>query len=152
MPVRTDEDVARKAREMWWAFNESERQGVSFGIFPNRAMTEAERSGFELRALVLALMQQHRFHGRPRFQLGKVVATPGALDLLERTHTSARPFLQRHHCGDWGDMAVEDKHANDLAVMQGTRILSAFEIKAEKLWVITEADRSSTCLLLPSEY
>ena len=62
-------------------------------------------------------------------------------------------FLSRHVTGDWGTVGDEDKKLNDAAVKDGTRILSAYQTSAgEKLWVITEADRSSTTILLPDEY
>ena len=62
-------------------------------------------------------------------------------------------FVARHAVGDWGELGDEDKRLNDRAVVEGSRILSAYTTKCgEKLWVITEADRSSTCLLLPDEY
>ena len=88
-----------------------------------------------------------------KFPLGRVVATPGALDLLERKSTSAHTFLSRHVSGDWGDLGDEDKHANEEALSDDARILSAYKLSEdEKIWIITEADRSSTCLLLPEEY
>ena len=90
---------------------------------------------------------------KPRFPLGQVVSTPGALAALEESGESPSAFLNRHVTGDWGDVCDEDKLANDEALKDGSRILSAYETsKGEKLWAITEADRSSTCILLPSEY
>ena len=89
----------------------------------------------------------------PRFPLGKVVATPGALIALEAAAANPADFLERHQHGDWGEVDDFDRRANDRAVHSGGRILSAYHTgRGEKLWVITEADRSSTCLLLPSEY
>jgi hypothetical protein len=62
-------------------------------------------------------------------------------------------FLGRHVLGDWGDLAAGDKEANNRAVEDGTRILSAYDLRSgERIWIITEADRSSTRILLPSEY
>jgi hypothetical protein len=86
------------------------------------------------------------------FQLGKVVATPGALELLERTRTNPLDYIQRHESGDWGKLCPEDKQANNAALKQGLRLLSAYEVGREMLWIITEADRSVTTLLLPEEY
>ncbi len=87
------------------------------------------------------------------FQLGHIVATPGALEILEQSGQAPSEFLNRHAHGDWGDLCEEDREANQLALTDGSRILSAYHTTTgEKLWVITEADRSSTCLLLPSEY
>jgi hypothetical protein len=82
------------------------------------------------------------------FPPGQVVATPGALalgiDLL--------PFLMRHLTGDWGDLDEHDKLENEFAIKNGLRILSAYETPQGRLWVITEADRSASTVLLPSEY
>jgi len=90
----------------------------------------------------------------PRFRLGQVVATPQAVRTLEDEGSTPAEFLERHQKGDWGDVCPDDKEANEYAVKEGLRILSAYKlpITGEKLWVITEADRSSTCLLLPNEY
>ena len=89
----------------------------------------------------------------PLFLLGQVCATPGALEALRRSGQKPGEFLVRHVTGDWGDVCEEDKRLNDAAVAQGTRVFSAYRTAAgEKLWVITEADRSATTLLLPDEY
>jgi len=88
----------------------------------------------------------------PLFPLGQVVATPGALSLLEENGQSPAEFLARHHSGDWGDLDEEDKQANALALKDGSRLFSAYTVGNEKIWIITESDRSSTCVLLPSEY
>ena len=87
-----------------------------------------------------------------KFNLGKVVATPGAIVLLEQNNQPASLFLARHISGDFGDLDDEDCQANDEAIQYGNRILSSYILNGEKLWIITEADRSSTCLLLPREY
>ena len=88
-----------------------------------------------------------------RFPLGRVVATPGALAALDSSGESPGPLLLRHATGDWGDVPPEDAFENDRAVQQGCRILSAYTLSDRtRIWVITEADRSSTCLLLPEEY
>ncbi|WP_080410392.1 hypothetical protein [Burkholderia ubonensis] len=88
------------------------------------------------------------------FPLGRVLATPGAIDLLDRTGTNADDLLRRHLGGDWGVVSSADARTNNLAVVNGTRILSAYELgtRREKLWVLTEADRRATTLLLPCEY
>lgn len=90
----------------------------------------------------------------PLFRLGQIVATPAALDLLEQTRTDVIDLLVRHIKGDWGDVCFADAHSNDQAVSNGSRILSCHKIgtRQERLWIITEADRSLTTLLLPSEY
>ncbi len=85
------------------------------------------------------------------FPLGRVVATPGALEVLAPEETLV--LLRRHASGDWGEVDAHDRRANNRALKDGTRILSAYTLHGgEKVWIITEADRSSTCLLLPSEY
>lgn len=89
---------------------------------------------------------------RPLFSLGAVVATPGALDLLNRHGTNAASLLARHQYGDFGTLGADDIRENLLSIENGFRILSAYEIAGERIWVITEADRSVTTLLLPSEY
>lgn len=87
------------------------------------------------------------------FQLGRLVATPGAIAALEEAGQTPAEFLQRHVQGDWGDVSEEDRVENWLSVMRGFRILSSYTTaKGERVWVITEADRSATTILLPSEY
>ncbi|QDU05950.1 hypothetical protein V6x_56940 [Gimesia chilikensis] len=88
-----------------------------------------------------------------RFSLGKVVATPGVLEALENTNQPPNEFLDRHVSGDWGDLCEEDQEANELALKNGDRILSVYYLKDNtKIWIISEMDRSTTTLLLPSEY
>ena len=90
---------------------------------------------------------------RPMFALGQLVATPGALAKFEEAGQRPMEFLARHLSGDWGDLGEEDRQANDDAIAQGARILSAYQLDTGvKIWIITEADRSSTCILLPEEY
>lgn len=90
---------------------------------------------------------------RAKFPLGRVVATPGALEALEQAAQSPAEFLDRHVFGDWGDVCEEDAALNDQALIDGSRLLSSYHTASgTKLWIITEADRSSTCLMLPSEY
>jgi len=87
-----------------------------------------------------------------KFKLGQVVATPGALEELSREEISSA--LRRHASGDWGDLCKEDKKENELALKEGFRILSAYKSSGngKKFWIITEADRSVTTVLLPEEY
>lgn len=95
-----------------------------------------------------AKQQQH-----PKFPLGRTVATPGALGALTEAGQSPLELLQRHVAGDWGDLDEADKAENELSLKEGFRILSAYKLKTGvKVWVITEADRSATTILLPSEY
>ena len=86
-----------------------------------------------------------------RFRLGHIVSTPNALSRL--TQEDILMGIQRHQAGDWGDLDAADKAANDLALVERTRILSAYiAANGTKFWIITEADRSSTCVLLPEDY
>jgi len=86
---------------------------------------------------------------KPLFPLGQVVATPGALDLGVNFY----PYLRRHQCGDWGELDAEDRAENDFSVRNNLRLLSAYHTPyGAKFWIITEADRSATTVLLPSEY
>ena len=90
---------------------------------------------------------------KPRFPLGQLVATPGALRALEEAGQSPSFFLDKHVAGDWGEVDDEDKRLNDEALVNGDRLLSAYRtLRGVKIWIITEADRSSTCTLLPSDY
>lgn len=88
------------------------------------------------------------------FKLGQVVATPGALQAIEENNVDTWSLIQRHVNGDWGCVPEEDRQENLLSVENGYRVMSSYPIndRGDKLWVITEADRSSTCLLLPEEY
>lgn len=90
---------------------------------------------------------------RRRLALGRVVATPGALEALMASNQSPEEFLTRHaHC-DWGDVDEEDQEANDRSLEVDERILSVYWTSDEvRLWIITEADRSVTTVLLPHEY
>ena len=88
-----------------------------------------------------------------KFSLGRVVATPGALEALANAEEEALTYLQRHAVGDWGDLCQDDLEENELSLAQGFRLLSAYHLAdLEKIWIITEADRSVTTILLPSEY
>ena len=90
---------------------------------------------------------------QPLFDLGRFVATPGVLAALEKTGQNAMEFLSRHVTGDWGDLPQEDKDENQLSLAKGFRLLSSYRTSCgDKIWVITEADRSQTTLLLPDEY
>jgi hypothetical protein len=89
----------------------------------------------------------------PRFPFGQVVATPGALDALLTAGQTPNTFLCRHLMGDWGELDEEDRRENEHSLVQGSRLLSAYTLSSgTRLWVITEADRSATTILLPSEY
>ncbi len=89
----------------------------------------------------------------PLFSLGHIVATPGALAALENAGELPQLYLQRHVRGDWGEIPDEDREENELSLKEGFRIISSYRTsQGVRLWVITEADRSSTCVLLPEEY
>ena len=98
-------------------------------------------------------MRQSPNRQRARFSLGDVVATPGALDALREAQQEPLELLRRHQTGDWGDLDEEDKAENEFSLEHDLRLLSAYTLPTQvKIWVITEADRSVTTLLLPSEY
>ncbi len=85
------------------------------------------------------------------FELGRIVATPGALEVLAPEESQV--LLRRHAAGNWGVVDAHDRRANNRALKDGTRLLSAYvAASGERIWIITEADRCSTCILLPSEY
>jgi hypothetical protein len=90
---------------------------------------------------------------KPLFTLGQVVATPGALAALEASGESLFDYVQRHLTGDWGDVSAPDVYENEYALAHDLRLLSSYKLKSgQRIWIITEADRSSTCILLPEEY
>ncbi len=102
--------------------------------------------------------RQHKSHDQqpspaPLFSLGQTVATPGALKSLTVAEVDPLELLSRHVTGDWGDLDEEDKKENEFSIEKGFRILSAYTLPTGvKVWIITEADRSATTILLPSEY
>lgn len=88
---------------------------------------------------------------RNKFRLGQVVTTPGVE--TDYYHLNLGDYIARHATGDWGDLSETDKQANEEALLEGGRIFSSYLMPdGGKMWIITEADRSSTCLLLPEEY
>jgi hypothetical protein len=84
--------------------------------------------------------------------LGKVVATPGALKVIAEAGEDPRLLLIRHASGDWGDLDKDDRKENERSLKHGWRVLSAYPVNGKTIWVITEADRSVTTILLPEEY
>lgn len=86
------------------------------------------------------------------FPLGQVVATPRALKLLEEVGEDPCFLLARHRRGDWGELNSHDHRENELSLKHGWRLLSSYPVGDKKVWIITEADRSYTTILLPSEY
>ena len=97
-------------------------------------------------------------NGKPKFTLGRLLATPGALAALEDAGQTPLDLISRHVSGDWGDVCPDDKQLNDQALIDGSRILSSFRTRmGERLWVISEATdnhgrRSATTILIPDEY
>ena len=90
---------------------------------------------------------------KARFLLGQLVATPGALQALQEAGQDALEFLSQHQHGDWGELPEEDKQENEFSLLNNLRILSAYTLTTGiRIWIITEADRSVTTVLLPSEY
>jgi hypothetical protein len=103
--------------------------------------------------LYIRLVDEADADDKELFPLGHVVMTPGAAAL----GVDFRPFMARHAKGDWGELDAFDVQQNNTAVKEGYRILSAYEVRiedgeTERIWIITEADRSATTILLPSEY
>jgi hypothetical protein len=84
--------------------------------------------------------------------LGRVVATPGALKLLGKSREHPFGLLARHATGDWGELCAFDRRQNEIALHEGYRILSSYDVLIGRVWIITEADRSITTILLPEEY
>jgi hypothetical protein len=98
----------------------------------------------------------------PRFELGQLCYTPGAQKVMQHYHVSPFQLIARHVTGDWGDICSEDAQTNEQALQDGSRIFSVYvlppplsegeTLSAVKVWIITEADRSVTTILLPEEY
>ncbi|HDR8993799.1 hypothetical protein [Burkholderia cepacia] len=89
----------------------------------------------------------------PRFTLGRILATPAAVDVLNHAQVSIIDLLVRHVRGDWGDLSESDRQQNELSVEVGLRILSSYVLpNGQTIWVITEWDRSATTFLLPGDY
>lgn len=88
-----------------------------------------------------------------RFPLGRTLATPGALAALGEAGKSPAEFLDRHVCGDWGEVDEEDAQENEFSLEKDLRLMSVYTLKTNvRIWIITEADRSATTILLPKEY
>ena len=89
----------------------------------------------------------------PRFELGRLSITPSAQAALDATSVHGVALLARHVHGDWGDFGEEDRLQNELAVLLELRLLSSYRLpNGKKVWIITEADRSATTILLPGDY
>ncbi len=84
--------------------------------------------------------------------LGRVVATTGALKLLSEIGEDPFDYLARHTTGDWGELCAFDRRQNEIALRDGYRIFSSYDMPAGRVWIITEADRAVTTILLPEDY
>ncbi|MBC8726808.1 hypothetical protein [Paraburkholderia sp. UCT2] len=94
-----------------------------------------------------------RYAKGPRFPMGRPVITPAAQAVLDEAGISGVVLLARHIHGDWGDLSIEDQTTNELALLTGKRLLSNYDLSGGgKVWIITEADRSVTTILLPEDY
>lgn len=88
-----------------------------------------------------------------KFSPANIVATPGALEALRASGDDPLAYVVRHLAGDWGDVDEHDRRENELSLIHGFRLLSAYTLNSgTKIWIITEADRSATTILLPDEY
>lgn len=98
-------------------------------------------------------MDNKQTTGKRLFRLGDIYITPDAQGELHEADLAPSYLLQLHAAGDWGDLSQEDKDANDQAAKFGGRILSAYDMpNGEAVWIVTEADRKKTTILLPDEY
>jgi len=84
--------------------------------------------------------------------LGRVVATPEALKLLSEEGENPFAYLARHATGDWGELCAFDRRQNEIALRDGLKVFSSYDVSTGRIWIITEADRSITTILLPEEY
>ena len=118
-------------------------------------MTDANTGGRESAPL------EPKLFDKPLFRLGQILATPGALATLDRLGVEPLSLvLQRHVLGDWGELCDEDRELNRHSLANGMRIFSSYKLTAssgdgtntETVWILTEADRASTTILMPSEY
>lgn len=88
-----------------------------------------------------------------RFLLGRVVATPDALEAISDNGQLLQEFISRHRVGDWGEWDKHDRLENERSLKDDLRLLSAYRLSdGTKIWIVTEADRASTTILLPEEY
>lgn len=105
------------------------------------------------RHIYSAVLRLRHLVSRPLFSLGKTVSTPAAIEALTDAKQQAWEFLHRHEYGDWGDVCADDWQENELSLQEGFRLLSSYQTtNGTRLWVITEADRSVTTILLSEEY
>ena len=148
--------VTRYKKGRYWAVLDPEGRLVCICVYRKgarevvRRLTEPEAVARRSRAS--AAGSDKRLEAE-MFPLGQVVATPGALEALRAAGQTPEEFLVRHHRSDWGEVDAEDWARNEAALLEGTRLLSAYRLRTgERLWILTEADRSRTTLLLPRDY
>ena len=123
------------------------------GVYRNIVNLDPEGREGRTFSAFLAVESWLHLPEKMKFPLGATLITPGAQEALAASAESPRKFLRRHADCDWGDVGEEDRAENDKSLVDGLRLLSAYRTQAgEKLWVITEADRSATTILLPEEY
>ncbi|RDU94984.1 hypothetical protein [Trinickia dinghuensis] len=92
-------------------------------------------------------------HTGPRFKLGRILATPGALEVIADARVSIVDLLIKHLRGDWGDLSDSDRQQNEQAIVAGQRIVSSYVLaNRQTVWLVTEADRSATTFLLSGDY
>ncbi len=144
--------------EAWEHVLNADEQGTLEAYFPQHLEDQLRPQ------LSTGRIQNNLFHAmnnqmtKPRFSLGQTLATPGAIEALQQAGQAPAEFLDRHVRGDWGDVCQEDAALNDEALIDGSRLLSAYKLNnGTKVWVITEAvgdngRRAATTILLPEEY
>ena len=88
---------------------------------------------------------------KQKFEPGQLAATRSVMSLVDQG-LDITPLFRRHMQGDWGEVHDEDKQSNDQALIDGNRVLSAYDTDFGRVWIITEADHSSTTILLPDDY
>jgi DNA invertase Pin-like site-specific DNA recombinase len=148
---------ARSTKHLLSALEEFRSLGILFISYQENIDTSSAL-GQALFTIVSAVAQLERDLIRERVTAGIRNARangkqPGALDAIEKSGQQPRDFLTRHVSGDWGEVPPEDIKENQFSLKHGFRLLSAYRTSAgERLWVITEANRSSTSILLPEEY
>ena len=90
---------------------------------------------------------------KPKFELGQLLTTPGALQALSRNGADGSVYADRHRKGDWGNVSDHSVHENERALIQHDPIMSAYTLEdGTRIWIVTEADRGTTTILLPEEY
>lgn len=130
---------------------QNERQAVAEHINAFLPIVSEDEKFFWLN--FISQMEKIENQSKVLFSLGKVFMTSGAREALEESNQTADEFLSRHQSGDYGIICEDDRKENELSVKEGFRVLSAYRtFKGVKLWLITEACRSSTTILLPEEY